>query len=47
MTRTSPRLAGIGFVAILAACVVLSGCGRRGPPEAPVTTAAEEAVPAP
>lgn len=28
----------IGIVAI-AACLVLSGCGRKGPPEAPVAPA--------
>jgi len=30
--------AAIGVVAI-AACLVLSGCGRKGPPEAPVAPA--------
>ncbi len=47
MTRTNPTLARIGFVAVVAACVVLSACGRRGPPEAPVATPAEIAEPAP
>ncbi len=40
MTRNNPGLIRIGFVAVLAACLVLSACGRRGPPLPPPTTAA-------
>ena len=41
MTRNNPGLVHIGFVAVLAACLVLSACGRRGPPLPPPTTAAD------
>ncbi len=41
MTRTNPSLARIGFVAMLAACLVLSACGRRGPPLPPVNASVE------
>lgn len=38
MIRTNASLTKISLVAVLAACVVLSACGRRGPPEAPIAT---------
>lgn len=40
MTRNHPGLIRIGFVAVLAACLVLSACGRRGPPLPPPAAAA-------
>lgn len=33
----------IAIVAVLAATLALTGCGRKGPPEAPVTTPTAEA----
>jgi predicted small lipoprotein YifL len=36
-------IARIGLAAMLAACLVLPACGRRGPPEAPLAPATTEA----
>jgi predicted small lipoprotein YifL len=43
MTGEPTRLLRVGCLVLLAACLVLSACGRKGPPEAPVAAPAAEA----
>ncbi len=45
MTGGPSRILRVGGLVLVAACLVLSACGRKGPPEAPVAAPAAE-VPA-
>lgn len=45
--RAFPRRSGLAMAVILAASLALTACGRKGPPEAPVTTATEAPMAAP
>jgi predicted small lipoprotein YifL len=43
MTGQPARLMRAGCLVLLAACLILSACGRKGPPEAPVSAPAAPA----
>lgn len=42
--RAIQRRSGLAVAVILAASLALTACGRKGPPEAPVTSAPEAAA---
>jgi predicted small lipoprotein YifL len=44
MTGEPSRILRVGCLVLVAACLVLSACGRKGPPVAPVAPAATPAA---
>jgi predicted small lipoprotein YifL len=47
MTGEPSRILRVGCLVLVAACLVLSACGRKGPPVAPVATPAAETLATP